>query len=69
MLPLWASILLFFPVFLVICMVCALPGKVSIQEARRAGLRQFLVGSAWMLFGSLAFSLISKWFLGRAPLW
>jgi hypothetical protein len=69
MLSFWESFLLFLPVFLVVNLVAAVPGRADLRDAARAGLRTFVVGTVVLIVVSTILFFLMGWMITRPPLW
>ncbi|HMS16794.1 MAG TPA: hypothetical protein PKA37_08125 [Planctomycetota bacterium] len=63
------NFLLFLPLFLLVNMVAAVPGRRDLKEAARVGFRHFVVGTVVLLIVGTALFLLMAWFTRRTPLW
>ena len=65
----WQSCLLFFPLFLAINLVAAVPGRESLKEAVRIGVRHTIVGTTVLVVVSTVLFFFMSWMSGLEPLW
>ena len=69
MISLGMSILLFLPIFLVVNLVAAMPGRESIRTAVRVGVRHFVYGTVIIFAASALLHFLMVWLLNHPPLW
>lgn len=62
------SFLLFLPLFLAVNIVAAAPGRESLRDILRAGLRHFVIGTVILVAASAGIYLLMEWVLSRPPL-
>lgn len=63
------NILLFIPVFLIVNIVAAVPGRRDLREALRVGIRHFVYGTVALLAAGGVLFLLMEWLTRRTPLW
>ncbi len=69
MLSLVESVLFFLPVFLIINVVAAVPGRPDVRTAVKAGLRHFAIGTLTLIVSCAVLHLLMSWLISRPPLW
>ena len=63
------SILFFLPLFLVVNLVAAVPGRDELKNAMRVGFRHFVTGTLILFVGCAAFYWLMEWLISIPPLW
>jgi hypothetical protein len=63
------SFALFVPVFLCLELISAAPGRESVRDVVRRGLRNFGRHFVLLAAGAAAFHYVTNFFLSRPPLW
>lgn len=66
---LWATIALFLPVFLVLELVSAAPGRPDLDQVIRHGLRNFGRHLVYLVAICAALHFFTVFMVNRAPLW
>lgn len=69
MLSIWVTALLFLPVFLVINLVAASPGREDLRAIARLGFRHFVIGTVAVFAGSAVLYFLMNWLISIRPLW
>jgi hypothetical protein len=63
------SFVLFLVIFLVINLVAAVPGRATVREITRAGLRHFVVGTVIVVVSCVVLYFLMNWLISLPPLW
>ena len=66
---LWIQCLLFLPLFLVINLVAAVPGRTDLKEIAKVGMRHFYAGTATLIVVSIVLYFLMGWLIDIEPLW
>jgi len=69
MLDITTALLLFLPLFLVVNLLAALPGRRDLREVVKVGLRHTGLGAAVLIGVCIACHFLFGWLLSRPPLW
>ena len=65
----WMQWLLFIPLFLVINLVAAVPGRSDLKDVAKVGFRHFYTGTAMLIGASTVLYFLLGWLIGIEPLW
>lgn len=65
----WVSWLLFIPLFLVINLIAAVPGRDDLREVVKVGVRHACVGAIALIVISAVLYFLMGWILTTEPLW
>jgi uncharacterized membrane protein YadS len=65
----WIQCLLFLPLFLVINLVAAVPGREDLKDVVKVGFRNFYVGTVTLIVISVVLYFLMGWLIDIEPLW
>ena len=65
----WIQCLLFLPLFLVINLVAAVPGREDLKDVVKVGFRHFNVGTVTLIVISVVLYFLMGWLIDIEPLW
>ena len=65
----WLQWLLFIPLFVVINLVAAVPGRSDLREVVRVGMRHAIVGAVTLIVVSFVLYFLMGWVIGTQPWW
>lgn len=65
----WIQCLLFLPLFLVINLVAAVPGREDLKDVAKVGIRHFYLGTTTLVVVSCVLYFLMGWLIDIEPLW